>query len=162
MRDRSGQQDWPQWRNACVVRASTIAENLRMIEFAVEGGLAAFGSDARTRVRALCAEADGDGRTTLAAGSYVCVNVGEGRMRVLVPAPDGGAGARFMWSLIEGARVRLTVPAGLPANASPVRLAGATGMRICVAAGGPYAAAQLHLAARAANANAQSRQNFSF
>jgi hypothetical protein len=91
------------WRNACVVRAQTIAANLRMIEFAVEGGLPAFRQGARTRVRA--------GQPDFAAArSHVCVYVGDERMRVLVAGGEDVPGARFMWALVEGARVRLTVP----------------------------------------------------
>ncbi len=92
------------WRNACVVRAQTIAAHLRMIEFAVEGGLPAFRQGARTRVRA--------GQPDFSAGrSHVCVYVGQDRMRVLVAGGEDSPGARFMWALVEGARVRLTVPA---------------------------------------------------
>lgn len=92
-----------EWRNACVVRAQTIAGNLRMIEIAVEGGLPAFGQGGRTRV-----QVNATGITSIS--SHVCVHVGQDRMRVLVGGRERGIGERFMWSLIEGARVRLTVP----------------------------------------------------
>lgn len=91
------------WRNACVVRAQTIADGLRMVEFAVEGGLAPFGQGARTRIRAVQPGLE-------AICAHACVYAGEGRMRVLVAGSEGGAGARFMWSLVEGACVRLTAP----------------------------------------------------
>ena len=112
-----GVRDRSTWRNACVVRAQTIAANLRMIEFAVEGGLSAFGQGARTQV---CAAEPG----FAAICSHVCVYVGQERMRVLVAGGEGGNGARFMWSLVEGARVRLTVPAAIAAV--PARIAGGT------------------------------------
>lgn len=117
----------PEWRHACVVRAQTIAAGLRMVEFAVEGGLPAFGQGARTRV--LAAEPG-----FAAICSYVCVNVGQGRMRVLVAGGSdagGSGGARFMWSLVEGARVRLTLPQ-TPASRTPAppRIAGETGLRL--------------------------------
>jgi hypothetical protein len=147
-----GPRDWPNWRNACVVRARTIAANLRLIEFAVEGALPAFGSNARTRVRAIDAGA-------VTAGSHICVNVGEGRMRVLVAAADSDPAARFMWSLIEGARVRLTVPAASAVHAvEPVRMVAGAGVRLRIAAADLPAARGLP--ERAANANALSRQNF--
>jgi hypothetical protein len=103
------------WRNACVVRAQTVAANLRMIEFAVEGGLPAFRQGARTRVRA------GEPDFT-AICSHVCVYVGQERMRVLVAGGEDVPGVRFMWSLVEGARVRLTVPVAI--EAAPLWIAG--------------------------------------
>ncbi len=146
--------DWPEWRNACVIHARTIAENLRMIEFAVEGGLDRFGSDARTRVRGI------DG-AAFAGGSHVCINVGEGRMRVLVGAHDTPA-TRFMWSLIPGARVRLTVPA--PTGASPALRFKAACVRLTASACGQVqksAADHDRRTHRAANTNAPPRQHLS-
>jgi len=146
---------WPCWRNACVVRARTIAADLRLIEFAVEGGLPAFGGDARTRVRPL---QSGEA----VAGSYVCVNVGEGRMRVLVSGAADGA-ARFMWSLIEGARVRLTVPQSSQRHcAMPVRIVAGTGVRLRMAASGLVGTEQARPGRPrlAANGNVSARQQF--
>jgi hypothetical protein len=141
----------PQWRNACVVRAQTIAANLRMIEFAVEGGLPAFGQGARTCVRAV-----EPGIAVIC--SHVCVHVGEGRMRVLVAGPEGGRGERFMWSLIEGARVRLTAPAAsaAPATEQP-RIDCGAGVRLGFG-DRPREAAGPRFATRAANGNAASRR----
>ena len=147
----------PIWRNACVVRAQTIAANLRMIEFAVEGGLAAFGQGARTRVRAV-------EPGFAAICSHVCVYVGQQRMRVLVAGGEGGHGARFMWSLVEGARVRLTVPSAPAVLAvEPVRIAFGTGMRLDFAgfrldfgSGGVRGTGGTGLAPNAANGNSAS------
>lgn len=144
----------PIWRNACVVRAQTIAANLRMIEFAVEGGLSAFGQGARTRVHAV-------EPGFAAICSHVCVYVGQGRMRVLVAGSEGVQGARFMWSLVEGARVRLTVPVAASAFAAePARIAGGTRLDFagfCLDFGrGVRAKGSRGRAAHAANGNSAS------
>jgi hypothetical protein len=142
----------PSWRSACVVRAQTIAANLRMIEFAVEGGLSAFGHGARTRVLV-------PGPAVASISSHVCVYVGRGRMRVLVADAECGRGERFMWSLIEGARVRLTTPAA-PAIRSRKEPRIACGAAVVLGFGGrrPYGTARPRIAAAAANGNAAARR----
>lgn len=92
------------WRNACVVRAQTSADGVRTVEFAVEGPLPAFVPGACT-----CIQVDLGG--AIAVRSYVCLPAGHGHVRVAVRDNGRGGGARYMWTLIEGARVRLTAPA---------------------------------------------------
>lgn len=108
------------WRWACVRRAVTMADGARLIELSVE--------------------ADGSRR---AAGSLVALEAENGARggihRILPSAQDGlriavrgvdSAEARFMWRLIEGARLRLLEFAGgLPGETAvamrgvPIRLA---------------------------------------
>lgn len=93
-----------EWRHAVVTRAQTISQGVRLIEFAVEGDLPAFEPGSHTTVEVVI---DG-GR---AKRSYTCIPCDSGRIRVAVKHHDNSrGGSRFMWSLIEGAKLRVTVP----------------------------------------------------
>ncbi len=93
------------WRSACVTATATIAEGVRMVEFAVEGMLPAFEPGSHLEVEVAIA-----GRPALR--SYTCLPAPPGRLRVAVGRhANSRGGSRFMWSLIEGARLRVTVPA---------------------------------------------------
>jgi hypothetical protein len=92
------------WRLACVTRARTVAGGVRFIEFAVSG--AAFGFEAGSTVEVLV---ESGGISSIHA--YACLPAGPNMLRLLVPRGRSSADARFMWALIEGARVRLRIPA---------------------------------------------------
>lgn len=92
------------WRFGCVTRARTVAGGVRFIEFAVSGS--AFGFEAGSTVEVLV---ESGGISSIHA--YACLPAGPNMLRLLVPRGRSSADARFMWALIEGARVRLRIPA---------------------------------------------------
>ncbi len=93
-----------EWRDAAVVRARTIAEDVRLIEFAVAGPMPRFTPGSHTTIEV---EIDG----AKAYRSYTCLPADPGFIRVAVRAHGNSrGGSRYMWSLIEGARTRLAVP----------------------------------------------------
>lgn len=93
-----------EWRDAAVVRARTIAEDVRLIEFAVAGPMPRFAPGSHTTI-----EVDIGG--VKAHRSYTCLPADPGFIRVAVRAHQySRGGSRYMWSLVEGARTRLAVP----------------------------------------------------
>ena len=90
------------WRYACVTRAQTIASGMRMIDLAIEGPLPRIAprSSADFAV-AICG--------VPAIRAFDCIPAPNGRIRVTIGSGDDD-GLRFMWSLVEGAVVRMTVP----------------------------------------------------
>ena len=90
------------WRYACVTRAQTIARGMRMIDLAIEGPLPRIAprSSADFAV-AICG--------VPAIRAFDCIPAPNGRIRVTIGSGDDD-GLRFMWSLVEGAVVRMTVP----------------------------------------------------
>jgi vanillate O-demethylase ferredoxin subunit len=124
------------WRRACVTRAQTIARGVRIIDLAVDGRLPriAPGGFADFMV------AQGGAP---AVRSFDCIPAPHGRVRITIGTPDhDDDGLRFMWSLVEGAAVRMrvceeTARAGRGANRRQkvfgmVAGAGATHSRSCL------------------------------
>jgi ferredoxin-NADP reductase len=93
-----------EWRSAIVTATVTIAEGVRMIELAVDGALPPFEPGSHLEVEVQIA-----GRPAIR--SYTCLPAPAGRVRVAVRRHENSrGGSRFMWQLIEGAPVRVTVP----------------------------------------------------
>jgi hypothetical protein len=89
------------WREGCVTRARTVAAGIRLIEFAVEGA-PSFTPGSYTSIVV-------DRGGVAAMSAFACLPVEAGYVRVLARERDDCA-SRFMWALVEGARVRLTKP----------------------------------------------------
>jgi len=98
------------WRYAVVTRAQTIARGTRMIDLALEGRLPKIAPHSRTDI----AIAIGDASVTR---TFDCIPAPNGQIRVTVGSGDD-KGLRFMWSLVEGAVVRMTVPESRLAHAA--------------------------------------------
>lgn len=93
-----------EWREGCVVRAQTIATDVRLIEMAVEGALPPFEPGMHTTIQVKIGDVVG-------IRSYTCLPAPPGRLRMAVKRhANSRGGSSFMWSLIEGAKVRVTVP----------------------------------------------------
>lgn len=93
-----------EWLQACVTRAQTIADGVRLIEIAVEGRVAPFEPGSHTEVEVWI-----DGAPAIR--SYTCIPAAPGRLRLAVRQhAQSRGGSRFMWSLIEGSPLRVTVP----------------------------------------------------
>lgn len=92
------------WRYACVTRAQTVARGMRVIDLAIEGPPPRLGTGSRARFAVAVGGAP-------AIRTFDCIPAPNGRIRVTVHSPDEGEeGLRFMWSLIEGAIIRMTIP----------------------------------------------------
>ncbi|MDQ0313698.1 PDR/VanB family oxidoreductase [Amorphus orientalis] len=92
------------WRDAKVVRAETIAADIRQIEFDVAGGVPAFQPGSHVTVSV----ALDHGR---AERSYSCLPAPAGRIRIAVKRHEASrGGSRYMWRLAEGDEVRLSLP----------------------------------------------------
>ena len=89
------------WRDACVTRARTVAAGVRLIELAVRD-IPPFMPGAQTRIVV-------DRGYMVIIGMFPCLPVEPGYVRVIV-RERGDHASRFMWALVEGARVRLTKP----------------------------------------------------
>ncbi|MEX0956869.1 MAG: hypothetical protein WDZ83_16860 [Rhizobiaceae bacterium] len=90
------------WRYACVTRAQTIASGMRMIDLAMDGPLPRMAPRSITDFAvAICG--------VPAIRAFDCIPAPNGRIRVTVGSVEDD-GLRFMWSLVEGAVVRMTVP----------------------------------------------------
>lgn len=90
------------WRYACVTRAQTIAGGVRMIDLAMEGPLPRMAPRSSVDFAvAICG--------VPAIRAFDCIPAPNGRIRVTVESGDDD-GLRFMWSLVEGAVVRMTAP----------------------------------------------------
>ncbi len=100
------------WRQAVVTRAQTIARGLRMIDLALEGRLPTLSPHSSAEI----AVPTGD---TAATRTFDCIPAPNGQIRVTVGSGND-EGLRFMWSLVEGAVVRMSV--------AGTRAAGATGL----------------------------------
>lgn len=101
----------PEWRQACVTRAQTIARDLRMIDLAIEGPLPRIRPGSRADIVVAI-------EGVPAIRSFHCIAAPHGRVRITVGTGDTDGALRFMWSLVEGATVRMTVPAPQPDSAT--------------------------------------------
>lgn len=93
-----------EWRDARVARAETIAADVRLIEFTIDGGVPALqpGSHVTVAVTVGAARAE---------RCYSCLPCPAGRVRIAVKRHAASrGGSKFMWTLDEGAAVRLALP----------------------------------------------------
>jgi len=97
---RSGQE----WRGATVGRIRDVAEDIRSFEIAVEGGVPTFDPGAHICIEVIVGDRP-------AVRSYSCIPGRPGRVTIAVKYhPNSRGGSRWMWSLVEGAHVRVTLP----------------------------------------------------
>lgn len=93
-----------QWRDARVSQIRPVADDVRFIEFAVEGGVPRFDPGSHTNIKVRIA-----GEETVR--TYTVVPSRPGHMAVAVKLhPQSRGGSRYMWELAEGDAVRLTLP----------------------------------------------------
>ena len=92
------------WRRGVVTRAEEIADDVRLLEFAVEGALPRFDPGSHSNFRVSL----GGGQ---AVRTYSCLPAETGHIRVAVKHHEHSrGGSRFMWRLEPGAAVELSVP----------------------------------------------------
>lgn len=93
-----------EWRNAKVSQVRHIADDVRYIEFQVEGGVPRFDPGSHTNIKVVI-----NGEDTVR--TYTVVPSRPGHIAVAVKLhPQSRGGSRFMWALAEGKNARLTVP----------------------------------------------------
>ena len=93
-----------EWRDAKVAETSEIAEDVRLISFAVEGSVPRF--DAGSHIN-IAVTIDG----APAIRTYTAIPAEAGHLAVAVKLhPQSRGGSRFMWGLEKGQAVRLTLP----------------------------------------------------
>lgn len=92
------------WRRGVVTSAEQISDDVRSLEFAVEGPLPRFDPGSHSNFRVSL----GDGE---AIRTYSCLPAAPGHLRVAVKQHDNSrGGSRFMWGLNPGDALSLTVP----------------------------------------------------
>lgn len=97
---RSGQQ----WRGATVEHIRDVAMDIREFEISVAGGVPAFDPGSHICIEVIIGDQP-------AIRSYSCVPGRAGRLTIAVKNhPNSRGGSRWMWSLVEGAHVRVTLP----------------------------------------------------
>lgn len=93
-----------EWRNAKVSEVRQIADDVRYIEFQVEGGVPRFDPGSHTNIKVVI-----NGEDTVR--TYTVVPSRPGHIAVAVKLhPQSRGGSRFMWALSEGEAARLTIP----------------------------------------------------
>lgn len=93
-----------EWRNAKVSEVRQIADDVRYIEFQVEGGVPRFDPGSHTNIKVVI-----NGEDTVR--TYTVVPSRPGHIAVAVKLhPQSRGGSRFMWTLSEGEAARLTIP----------------------------------------------------
>nr|WP_295886613.1 PDR/VanB family oxidoreductase [uncultured Devosia sp.] len=93
-----------EWRQGIVTRAEAIADDVRLLEFAVEGVLPRFDPGSHSNFKVSLDEGQ-------AIRTYSCLPAPAGRISVAVKHHDNSrGGSRFMWGLGVGAAIELTVP----------------------------------------------------
>lgn len=93
-----------EWRQGILTRAETIADDVRLLEFAVEGALHRFDPGSHSNFKV----ALGEGQ---AIRTYSCLPAPAGHISVAVKHHDNSrGGSRFMWGLEVGTGLELTVP----------------------------------------------------
>jgi hypothetical protein len=107
------------WRRACVVRARTVAADVRLLDLAVEPTCPDLDPGAVIDVVV-------DDGGIVSVHGHPSMPIGPGLMRISIRRglPEGRHGLRFLWSLVEGAQVKFTarVSAGIPeTGATPGR-----------------------------------------
>jgi ferredoxin-NADP reductase len=93
-----------EWRDARVAEVTQIAEDVRYISFAVDGGVPRFDPGSHSNIRV---EINGQP----ANRTYTVIPSPPGHIALAVKLhPQSRGGSRFMWSLEVGQAVRLTLP----------------------------------------------------
>ncbi|MBK1795878.1 oxidoreductase [Devosia sp. WQ 349] len=93
-----------EWRNAKVSQVRQIADDVRYIEFAVEGGVPRFDPGSHTNIKVVINAQD-------TVRTYTIVPSRPGHLAVAVKLhPQSRGGSRFMWSYSQGDAARLTIP----------------------------------------------------
>jgi ferredoxin-NADP reductase len=93
-----------EWMRAEVADMRLVAEDVRLIEFAVSHSLPRFEPGSHTNIRVQI----GDGEATR---TYSCLPAPPDRIRVAVKRHvHSRGGSRFMWALAVGERIEVTVP----------------------------------------------------
>ena len=90
------------WRLGCVTRARPVAADTRFVEIVLSGPPVSVQAGATVDILT--------GRGAI--HSFACLPARPGSLRILVPRAEGPA-QRFMWALIEGARLKVRLPAGI-------------------------------------------------
>ena len=92
------------WRSARVVRAETIAEDVRLVEFEVDGFLPSFEPGSHTNIAVVIDD-------QRAIRTYTCIPGSPGALAIAVKLhPNSRGGSRFIWSLQPGYEVEFTIP----------------------------------------------------
>src|SRR5690606_9833640 len=87
------------WRRACVIRAQTVAADIRLLDLAVEPACPEFGPGALLDVIV-------EDAGVVSVHRHASMPIGPGLLRISVRrGPAKRHGLRFLWSLVEGATV---------------------------------------------------------
>lgn len=93
-----------EWRQGVVTRAEKIADDVRLLEFAVEGALPRFDPGSHSNFRVTLGEGQ-------AIRTYSCLPAPAGHVSVAVKHHEHSrGGSRFMWGLETGTGIELSVP----------------------------------------------------
>jgi ferredoxin-NADP reductase len=93
-----------EWRNARVAATALIADDVRRIDFDVEGPLPRFDPGSHTNLRVTIGGEP-------AIRTYTVIPAAPGRLAIAVKShPQSRGGSRFMWGLTPGDDIRMTVP----------------------------------------------------
>lgn len=88
------------WRRACVVRAQTVAADIRLLDLAVEPAGPELGPGALLDVIV-------EDAGVVSIHRHASMPIGPGLLRISVRrGPGTRHGLRFLWSLVEGATMR--------------------------------------------------------
>lgn len=97
---RSGQD----WRGATIDHIREVAEDIRSFEMSVEGGVPPFDPGSHICIEVLIGDLP-------AIRSYSCLPGAPGHITIAVKRhANSRGGSAYMWSLVEGAHVRITLP----------------------------------------------------
>lgn len=92
------------WCDATLVAAETVAEDVRLLTFDVEGSVPQFDPGSHVNIRVAI-----DGRPAIR--TYTAIPAPAGRIAIAVKLHrQSRGGSRHMWAMTEGERVRLTLP----------------------------------------------------
>ena len=92
------------WRQAVVSHAEQIADEVKLLEFAVEGNVPRFDPGSHSNFRVSLGSGE-------AIRTYSCLPAAPGHIRIAVKRHDNSrGGSRFMWTLEPGKTIALTIP----------------------------------------------------
>ncbi|WP_316356380.1 PDR/VanB family oxidoreductase [Devosia sp.] len=93
-----------EWRQGVLTRAEKIADDVRLLEFAVEGALPRFDPGSHSNFKVSLGEGQ-------AIRTYSCLPAPSGHISVAVKHHEHSrGGSRFMWGLEVGAAIELSLP----------------------------------------------------
>jgi ferredoxin-NADP reductase len=93
-----------EWRDARVSQLRQIADDVRYVEFEIEGDVPRFDPGSHTNIKVVINDQD-------TVRTYTVVPSRPGHIAVAVKLhPQSRGGSRYMWSLAEGDHARLTIP----------------------------------------------------